>query len=255
MLFLVGVGLSDGDISARATEVLKKKEIELYSENYTCKLDAERIESISKISGKKVTPLQREDMEDGIAKIVERGKGNDIAILVGGDPLIATTHKIIYTEAKKRKVAVSIIHSTSILSAAIGESGLDFYRFGAICTIPRWSEHYKPVSFYETIEKNQSINLHSLLLLDFDKDKESSIQPSDAAAVLDAAEKKYRKGIIKDQTKFIMLHNLSLPDERKEMLEFSELKGVNVGTGSTVLLLPSKLSDMEKETIEAIFGV
>ncbi len=50
----------------------------------------------------------------------------------------------------------------------MGESGLDFYRFGQICTIPRWSEHYKPVSFYETIETNLTNGHHSILLLDYD---------------------------------------------------------------------------------------
>ena len=51
---------------------------------------------------------------------------------------------------------VEVVHSNSVLTAAIGESGLDFYRFGAIATIPKWSAHYTPVSFYETLQKNMS---------------------------------------------------------------------------------------------------
>ena len=142
----------------------------------------------------------------------------DMAVLVAGDPLVATTHKIAYIEAKKAGVKVSVIHASSIVGAAMGESGLDFYRFGQICTIPMWSEHYKPVSFYETIEKNMANSLHSILLLDYDP-KIGSIQPSYAAEILAQAEKKYKKGIIKPSTKVIVLHNLSLPGRAEAAAE------------------------------------
>lgn len=209
---------------------------------------------IAELTKKEITKLSRQDLEDNIKKLVAEAKNNDIAILFGGDPLIATTHKIIYIEAKKLGIEVSVIHSASILSAAIGESGLDFYRFGQICTIPRWSEHYKPVSFYETIEKNQNSNQHSLLLLDYIQDKESSIQPRAAISVLEEAEGKYRKGIIKEDTKIIILHNLSQKGEEKTMQTISRARTLRLTEGPTVFVLPAKLVDTEKEVLDALFG-
>ncbi len=117
-------------------------------------------------------------------------------MLIEGDPLIATTHKILFIEAKKQNVKINIIHSSSIITAVIGESGLDFYRFGAICTIARWTEHYKPISFYETIEKNINSNLHSLLLFDFDEKNQTSIELKEVLKILDNAENYYNKKIL-----------------------------------------------------------
>ena len=62
-----------------------------------------------------------------------------MAILVGGDPLMATTHKIFIHRGERQKVETEIVHANSIITTAIGESGLDFYGFGAPCTIPKWS--------------------------------------------------------------------------------------------------------------------
>jgi diphthine synthase len=255
MLFLVGVGLSDADISLKALEVCRHRDIVVYSENYTSKLSAHRIRNISYLIGKEIRHLSRADMEDNIGKLVETAREKDIAILIGGDPLIATTHKIAHLEAKKRGVRIGIVHSSSVLTASIGESGLDFYRFGQICTIPRWSEHYKPVSFYETMERNQKSNQHSLFLLDYDEEKESSIQPGEAIRVLEESEKAYGKGIINQDTRLIMLHNLSLEGEQKLLLKLKDAKGVSFGSGPTTFVLPAKLSDTESEVLNAIFGV
>ncbi len=43
-------------------------------------------------------------MEENASDMVKRAATKDIAILVGGDPLMATTHKILYIEAEKQHV-------------------------------------------------------------------------------------------------------------------------------------------------------
>ncbi len=254
MLFMVGTGLAPDDISLRALELCKRRGIDLFAENYTSNATPEYIRTISERTGKRITMLGREEMEEGMAQLVKSAAVKDIVVLVGGDPLIATTHKIAYMEARKHGVMVAVLHSASVLSAAMGESGLDFYRFGQVCTIPRWSEHYKPVSFYETIEKNMKGNLHSLLLLDYNQKSQSSIQPSYAAGILEGAEKSYGKGIIGDGTKLIVLHNLSIEGESKLYLGFRSVKRLEFGSGPTVFILPAKLSDIEQGVVSAVFG-
>lgn len=209
MLFLVGAGLSEGGLTEEAVELLKRESVKVYAERYTGWF-GDRIPELERRLGKKISVLERSGLEDKITSLIELAAKDDIALLVAGDPLVATTHKIACIEAKDAGVKVQVIHSSSIVGAAMGECGLDFYRFGQICTIPTWSEHYKPVSFYETVEKNTKSNLHSILLLDFDQEV-GSIQPSYAADILVQAEKRYKKGIIKPSTKLIVLHNLSLP--------------------------------------------
>lgn len=253
MLFLVGAGLSDGGLTEEALSLLKKGSVTVYAEKYTGWF-GDRLSDMEKKLGKKVTILERSGLEDNIASLIELAKRGDVAVLVAGDPLVATTHKIAWIEAKKADVKVSAIHSSSIVSAAMGTSGLDFYRFGQICTIPMWSDHYKPVSFYETIEKNQANGLHSLLLLDYDP-KIGSIQPSYAAEIMVQAEKTYKKGIIRPSTKMIVLHNLSIPGEQKLLLRLEEVKGLRLDEGPTIIILPAKMSKVEEEATAAMLGV
>jgi diphthine synthase len=252
MLFLVGAGLSEGGLTEEAVELLKRDSVKIFAEQYTGWF-GDRIPELEKRLGKKITLLERTGLEDNITSIIQQAATEDIAVLVSGDPLVATTHKIAFIEAKKAGVKVSVIHSSSIVSVAMGESGLDFYKFGQICTIPTWSDHYKPVSFYETIEKNQKNGLHSLLLLDYDP-KIGSIQPSYAAEMLVQAEKTYKKGIIKPSTKVIVLHNLSLPGAQKLLLTLEETKRLRIGPGPTMIILPAKMSDVEAETTAATLG-
>ena len=167
MLHLMGIGLTKGDLPLGTIEVCKKCEL-VYADRYTTFVTEDRIEQIEFLTERKVKRLDREMLEERLSVILNSAKEKDVAVLVGGDPLIATTHKIIFIAAKKAKVPVKVHHAASAIAAMLGESGLDFYRFGQTCTISRWSKHYEPVSFYEAIQKNMKNNLHSLVLLDWD---------------------------------------------------------------------------------------
>jgi diphthine synthase len=253
MLFLVGAGLSEGGLTEEALELLKRTEVKVFAEKYTGWF-GERIPDLERKIGKKVALLERSGLEDNITEMVELASKDDIAVLVAGDPLVATTHKIVFIEAKEAGVKVSVVHASSIIGTAMGESGLDFYRFGQICTIPKWSDHYKPVSFYETIEKNLKNGLHSILLLDYDP-QVGSIQPAYAADLLSQAEKIYKRGIIKPSMKMVVLHNLSLKGEQKLLLTLEEVKGLRLNEGPTIMILPAKMSEVEVESTAAMLGV
>ena len=195
--------------------------------------------------------LTRQDMEEGAKELVGAASRKNIAILCGGDPLMATTHKILLIEASRQGVGARIIHSNSIITAAIGESGLDFYRFGKVCTIPRWSQSYKPVSFYETIYGNITNDAHTLVLLDYDSKSESTISIKEALATLEEAEKAYKKGIVRDDSYIMILHNISTNDSRLIYARIKEAKTMDID-GMNVLIIHSGLSDIEKETMDAL---
>lgn len=252
MLFLVGTGVSYNDISMRAVEACKG--CELYIERYTSLVDERKIEYLEGLLGKKVNVLSREDLEDLVKEMVAKAKGNDIAILVGGDPLTATTHKILLIEAKRQGVAAKILHSSSAIPAVMGESGLDFYRFGQVCTIPGWTDSYKPVSFYETIERNLSGNLHSLVLLDYYPEKGTTLSVQEAIKELEAAESSYKKGIIAKGTRIMVVHDIGTDKQRVAMTTIGAANGVQEGQMATIII-PAKLSEIEKETVNSILGV
>lgn len=62
-------------------------------------------------------------------------------------------------------VPVRVVHNASILNA-IGCCGVQLYRFGEAVSVPFFTETWRPASFYEKLEANLSLGLHSLVLVD-----------------------------------------------------------------------------------------
>lgn len=251
MLYLIGAGIASGDIPFRALEILKRSEV--FVENYTAFMSGPYLAKLSELAGKDLKSLERRDLEEDAKRIVRAAKDGDVAVLTGGDPLVATTHKILYIEARKQGVDVEVVHSSSIISAAIGESGLDFYRFGQITTIPEWSEHYRPVSFYEVIERNTRNGLHSLVLLDYSEASRSSMKVAQALNELEEAEKHYRKGVINSDSSIIVMVNLSHENEQRLFGALGRIKNRGFERGPAVIIIPSKMSDVEKEVIGSAY--
>ncbi|MCX8193815.1 MAG: diphthine synthase [Candidatus Pacearchaeota archaeon] len=165
MLYLIGLGLDLKDISLKALEAIKKCS-KLYLEIYTTFLPYKKAE-LEKTIGKKVAIAVRETVENKSREFVKEAKKRNVALLVYGDPLAATTHISLLQEAKKAKVNVKVLHNSSIFNA-ISETGLQLYKFGKTASIPKWHKSYEPTSFFDIVKDNLKINAHTLLLVDID---------------------------------------------------------------------------------------
>ena len=251
MLYLVGIGLNKDDLSISTVELCKR--CDTYIERFTSYVDDERMGYVEHMVGKPIKELERSDMEENIGRILEKARNHDVVILTGGDPLIATTHKILFIEAKKLSVKIKIRHAPSILPAIMGESGLDFYRFGAVCTVSKWQRHYTPVSFYESIRRNHTNSLHSIVLLDYDPTQNSSLELGEAVRIIEEAEKQYKNRIITDDTLVFIMHKISFEDEQKVITTLKYAKKLRFANGPTALIIPAKLTDIEKETLKSMY--
>ena len=109
-------------------------------------------------------------------------EGN-VAFLVVGDPLSATTHADLILRARRFQapgsetptpVPVKIIHNDSI-TTALGSSGLAGYNFGQTISVPFWTEDWRPDSWLGRIGENCQLGLHTLCLSDI-KVREQSIE-------------------------------------------------------------------------------
>jgi len=126
---------------------------------------------LSKLIGKPVKCLERKDLENGSKKILMQAKDNDVAILVGGDALTATTHISLIQEARELGIRTSVVHGSSVLTA-VGETGLQLYKFGKVTTL---SADFSD-SCYETIVTNKKNGLHTLVLLDIGMDAKTGLE-------------------------------------------------------------------------------
>jgi diphthine synthase len=244
MLSLVGLGIAyditlEGLKQARAAD-------ELYLESYTMPMEEKEISKLENAIGKKMVRLPREKVESTF--LVGRAKGSKVVLLVVGDPLAATTHISILIDAKKAGVPVHIIHNSSILSAALGKSGLQPYRFGKTVTLAYWRKNYEPTSPLKLIEENLSLGMHTLLLLDLDPE----LGPMDAKFALDQIEKMEKKYGRKVFDKLIILSRVGHPDEKITYGTRAQLKTKNLGKPPFCLAIPAKLHPIEEEYLSLI---
>jgi len=254
MLFLIGMGLEVGDISQRATDVLRRCNNVLI-DPYTNKCDERCIGYIEKLSGKTAQLLERSDLEENAIKIVLEAASKDIALLVSGDPLIATTHHTILDLAAKNRVKTEVFHASSIFSAAIGVSGLDIYKFGPVTTIPFWSSKYKPTSFIDVINNNLKNAEHTLILLDYNYKDKKAMDLEYAIDHLKTAQEEKGYNIISGETRLLVLGNVGKGDELIIYSKVSNLLKLSERFKEKVisLIFPSKPNFAEEESLKRYF--
>ncbi len=183
-LYFIGLGLSSKHLTLEAIEAIRSVD-KIIIDTYTSIVYEFSPEKITSINPKAELVLaRRRDLEGrSISRIVEEAKTRDIAILVPGDPFIATTHDAIRIEALEKKVDVRIIHGISIYSVAASATGLQMYRFGKTVTLV-YPEAFKPYSTIETIYDNLSRNLHTLVLLDLKLEENRAMTIKEAVDIL-----------------------------------------------------------------------
>ncbi|KAH0566709.1 diphthine methyl ester synthase [Cotesia glomerata] len=175
MLYLIGLGLGDPtDITEKGRNAINKCE-DIYLEAYTSVLSAGQ-DALEKHYGRSIKIADRELVEgdDSMSEILSSAATKDVAFLVVGDPLGATTHLDLLERAEEQNVQVEVINNTSIINA-VACCGLELYDYGKIVSIPYWTDSWQPESFYDRLVKNLRIDAHTLCLLDI-KVKEPTLE-------------------------------------------------------------------------------
>ena len=228
--------MSKYSISADALEILKSCD-KIYLENYTVNFpyNIKELESQYKI---KITELNRKQIEN--ESILKEAKNSNIALLVYGDALSATTHMQLILECKKQKIPYQIFHNASILTV-VAETGLQLYKFGKTASMPNWAEHTnKPTSFMNYVKQNQSIKAHTLILTDIGLEISSAIEQ-----LLESSEKTNTKL----PEKIIAVSNAGTPNQKIFYNTLDNLKNKNI-LMPFCLIIPTELHFVEEEVLE-----
>jgi diphthine synthase len=242
MLYLIGLGIWDEkDLSLRGMEACKKCK-EIYAELYTARWGGS-LKNLEKIIGKKIQLLERKGLEDDSKKLVEKARAKDIVVLFPGDPLSATTHLSLVSEAREKKIPVKVIHSSSILTA-VAEAGLSLYNFGKTVSIPTPQKGFSPSSFSEGILENRKAGLHTLCLLDI------GMPVSQGIDILLGIEKSSKKNLVSGQ-KIVACSQLGSDKQRILYKSAGEFLASDMGPPAA-LIIPGKLHFTEKEFLEKL---
>lgn len=166
MLYVIGIGAKKEHITPDMLEAISSSE-EVFLEYYTSFYQTP-FDELEKYIGKKIIIAKREVIESEIEeKIIGPAKDKNIALLVLGDPLIATTHTDLLLRAKEMGVKTKLFNNVSI-GNFITRTGLQFYKFGKITSIPFHNEKFMPRTPYLVFIDNHKMGAHSLFLLDLD---------------------------------------------------------------------------------------
>ena len=239
-LYIIGIGLGDEkDITLKGLEAVKGADT-IYLETYTSFLTNASIKDLEKFYKKEIIEADRNLVENEAETILKDAKTKNVAFLVVGDALSATTHKDLKQRAEKLKIDVKVIPNNSIFTA-IAVTGLDLYKFGRTTTIP--FENKNVTSPYEVIQNNLKNNLHTLILLDLDVENKKTMTFAEGIAYL------LQQGLKKDQ----LAVGCAQLGSNKPIIQAAtadKLKELKVNKYPQCLIIPSKLHFMEEEALE-----
>ncbi len=171
--------------------------------------------------------------------------GDDVVIVVPGDPLAATAHLALLLEAKKRGYETKVISNVSALQAARTKSGLSQYRFGRVVTLmyPREGIDFTE-SVYYAIKDNDEKNLHTIVLLETGYGKDMTV--NDAAKLLSKYED-LRERVV------VAMARLCWDDEMIVARKLKELGELDLGPPPHLLVFPSpRLHPLEEEYLQTL---
>jgi diphthine synthase len=236
MLYLIGLGLNVDGISKFGLEMVKKCK-RVYLEEYTVNFPYS-MQELQDALGKRFEVANREKVES--LEIVDEAKRMEVALLVYGSPLTATTHITLIEEAKNSGIKVKVIYNASIFDA-VAETGLQLYKFGKTASMPKWDikKNFSPDSFMKIVQENQSMKAHSLILCDI------GLYFDEAMKQLEQSAKNNNFSL----KKIIVCSRLSAKYQKIIYDDFENIKEMKI-QAPYCIIIPSKLHFMEKEVLE-----
>ena len=251
MLIIAGLGLYDlRDLSIGALRALKRAS-KVFVEMYTSIVPGLNFEKLEELVGKRVEELRRSDLEgEGLDRLVSLAEKEDVALLVPGDPFLATTHIIVKLEAMRRGVRVEVFHAPSILNAVLSSTGLQVYKFGRPVTIVKPTHAYRPTTPYRVLAENLSRGLHTLFFLDLKLEEGYAMTALEGIRILREFEEELKNKVVGPQTPFIVVARAASPDELVKVLRLGER--AELGPPPHTLIVPGILNPVEIEALEVI---
>lgn len=249
-LVFVGLGLSDEkDLSLRGLHTLKEADT-IFAELYTSLMPALSISKLEKLGGKKIFTVSRHDLEEEAGqKILDAAKKDRTVLLVPGDPLIATTHIDLRIQAEKQGIKTRIVHGASIISAVVGLSGLQNYKYGRSVTIPFADEISTVETPYKVIMENKGQGLHTLCFLDIRAEERRYMTILQGLNALLEMEKRKRKHVVTHDTVAVGVARAGSNNSTVKADYVEELTMYDFGAPPHSLVFPGKLHFVEAEAL------
>jgi len=254
-LVFVGLGLHDeGGLSLRGLEVARAADA-VFMELYTSPMPGLDLKRLERLLGRRVRLVSRRVLEDGGGEpILEEAERGVAVLLVPGDPFIATTHVDLRIRAEKRGIKTGVIHGASIMSAAIGISGLQNYRFGRTVTIPYPEGGVLSETPLRVIRENRSRDLHTLCLLDVKAEEGRYMSVGEALRILLRVEESVGFGAVTPETLAVGVARAGSQAPVVRADSVKNLLRYDFGEPPHTLIFPASLHFVEADALITIAG-
>jgi diphthine synthase len=242
MLSFVGLGLYDErSITLRGRDELRAAD-RAFAERYTSQLAGASLDDLEAVHDTHIEPRDRAGVERDPEPILSAAERGRTAFLVGGDPMVSTTHVDLRLRAHDRGIETRVVHGTTAQTAASSLTGLQNYRFGKATTLPFPDTHDGvPDSVLDTVAANRERGLHTLVYLDIDA-AEQRLLTGDTAA-----------GLLADHLDCpgVVVARAGSDDPLARADRLGALAGESFGPPLHLLVVPGDLHPMERDALVA----
>ena len=254
-LVFVGLGLFDEkDVSLRGLEEIKEADT-VFVELYTSLMVGLSVRKLEKLIGKEVSLVSRRHLEEENGQmILQKAEKGKTVLLVPGDPLVATTHVDLRIRAEKLGIKTRVIHGASIISAVIGLSGLQNYKFGRSVTVPFPEEGFVSETPYRVIKGNKEMGLHTLCFLDVKVEEGRYMTVKDALETLLSVEKLKGDRVATSKTLVIGIARAGSKDPVVKAGYTGEMLKYDFEKPPHIIIFPGKLHFMDAEALITLVG-
>jgi diphthine synthase len=249
VLTFVGLGLYDlRDVSVKGLACIRNADF-VCLESYTSRLSGCSLSEMKEFYGKEIQVLSRHDIEVDPDPLLERAATSDVVLLMGGDPMVSTTHIDLRIRAHLRGITTRLIHGSSIPTAVCGLTGLQNYRFGKSCSLPFPHGSWAPVTPINVISENMGRDLHTLVYLDIQEERCMTVP--EAVELLEAMAR--RTGLSIPVYIGIARAGSDCPVIRAG--DAGRVRAADFGPPLHILAIPASLHVMEREYLELFAGL
>jgi len=254
-LVLIGLGLFDEkDISLRGLEEARKADM-VFAEFYTSLMPGLSLQKLEELIERRISVISRQTLEEENGKpILQEARKEKVAFLVPGDPLIATTHVDLRIRAEKQGIRTRVIHGTSIVSAVMGLSGLQNYKYGRSVTIPFLEKGFASETPYKVILENRVMGLHTLCYLDIKAEEQRYMAMKEGLQLLLDMEKQKKRHVITLNTLVLGVARAGSDNPMVKAGYVGDIMNYDFGDPPHTLIFPAKLHFMEAEALITLAG-
>lgn len=248
MLVFVGLGIGGPDaISEKAKKTISESDV-VYFEQFTSPMSEDETKFLQSITKGEFRLAPRWLVEDG-KEILESAKKNKVALLSYGDPYIATTHIELRVRAIQDGTKTDTIHASSAITSLIGECGLHFYKVGKTVTI---MSGIPSSTAYYTIFENLKLGNHTIVLLEWNQNKNFFLDPKDAVSSLLDQEKEQARKVFSGDTYGIVASRIGQSTQKIFAAKFSTLAKQDYGAPPHTIIIPGIMHFTESDALKVL---